>query len=151
MLGQFAASTGCHPVDVFRDPDFVRFMLELDPVLLSDGHEHRGLYRRAMKGLLPEALRTRRDKAFFEPAIAAAGVAAGALDALRDLSSLEDLATRGLADPAAFRPTGDDALAILGRGARAEAGPGDDRVQELWQLLSAEAFLRQHGKGRALA
>ncbi len=40
--GQVLAETKAGAFDVFMDFDFVRFMLSLDPVLLSHGDEYRG-------------------------------------------------------------------------------------------------------------
>lgn len=148
--GQVAAVTGCAPVDVFLEFEFVRFVLELDPALLSYGNEYRGLYRLAMKDVLPERLRTRQDKAWLEPAIAAAAVGADAFEMLQDLSSLESLAARGLVDPAAFRGMFSTCLALLRRGERSDPDPADEQILEVWQLLSMEAFLRKHGSGRDL-
>jgi asparagine synthetase B (glutamine-hydrolysing) len=150
LTGHLLAATRCAPVDVFLDLDFVSFMLTIDPVLLSHGHMYRGLYRLAMKGLLPEAVRMRQDKAAFEPAVAAAALAADAIEMLRDLSSLTAMAGRNLVDPAGFRPMFDRWLGAVRRGERADADPGDERWQQVWQLLSVEAFLREHGRGRDL-
>lgn len=148
--GQVAAVTGCFPIDVFLDSDFVRFVLELDPVLLSHGHEFRGLYRLAMTGVLPERLRTRQDKAWFEPAIGAAAVAANALEMLRELSSLDALATCGLVDPVPFRSTVDMCLNALKRGERTDKDPADEQILRFWQLVSVEAFMREQGRDRDL-
>jgi asparagine synthase (glutamine-hydrolysing) len=149
--GQALAVTGAAVFDAFMDFDFVRFMFEIDPVLLSHGHEYRGLYRLAMKGVLPEPIRTRQDKASFEPAIAAAALAANALEMLSDLSSLEAFAGTGLVDPGPFRPMFERWLGAVRLGERAEEAPGDECGQQVWQLLSVEAFLRSHGVGRDLA
>ena len=149
--GQLLALTGCALIDVFADLELVRFILELDPLLLSHGAEYRGLYRLAMKGLLPERVRTRQDKGRFEPAIAASALCADALEFLRDLSSLDALATRGLVDPVAFAPLFDVWLSGVRRGEREDWDPADECWLEVWQLLSCEAFLREHGRGRALA
>lgn len=151
LAGQTLSVTGCAPVDVFIDFEFVRFMLAIDPIMLCHGHEYRGLYRLAMKGLVPERLRTRQDKASFESALAAAIVAGQALDELRDLSSLDALATRNLVDPARIRSTLDAWLASMQRGERTEIDPTDGHSMRAWQLLSVEAFLRQHGRDRNLA
>jgi hypothetical protein len=148
--GQALAVTHAAPFDVFMDFDFVRFMLEIDPVLLSYGHEYRGLYRLAMKGTLPELIRTRQDKASFEGVIGAAALAANALDLLRDLSSLEALATRSLVDPGPFRPMFERWLGAVRRGEREDSDPTDECLQQVWQLLSVEAFLREEGRGRDL-
>ena len=148
-VGQLAALTGCFPVDVYLDEEFVHFMLELDPVMLSHGHQYRGLYRLAMKGILPERLRSRQDKASFETAVAAACGPDG-VSMLRDLSSLEALCSRGLADPAPLRPTFEACFSMLRQGERTEPIPADERLAGVWQLLSAEAFLRECGRGREL-
>ncbi|MDP9034835.1 MAG: asparagine synthase-related protein [Myxococcota bacterium] len=149
--GQVAALTGCAPFDVFLDYEFVRFMLELDPVLLSHGHQFRGLYRLAMGETLPRRLLDRQDKARFEPGIAAAALAAGAWEMLRDLSHLDALASLGLVDPSALRRPFNAWLAALRRGEREEIDPADERWQRMWQLVSVEAFVRERGQGRDLA
>jgi asparagine synthetase B (glutamine-hydrolysing) len=149
--GQVLALTGCAPVDVFLDSEFIRFVLQIDPILLSHGHEYRGLYRLAMKGVLPERLRTRQDKGRFEPGVAAAALGADAVDMLRDLASLQSLRGRGLVDPIPFGPIFDLWLAAVRRGERVDSDPADERWEQVWQLLSIEAFLRKHGRGRDLA
>jgi asparagine synthetase B (glutamine-hydrolysing) len=149
--GQTLATTGFSTYDVFLDFDFVRFMLEIDPIVLCHGDEYRGLYRLAMKGLIPETIRTRQDKAHFEPAVAAAAVAVNAHEMLCDLSSLRALAARDLVDSTYFRPMFERWLATVRRGERLDEDPGDERWEQVWQLLSVEAFLREHGGGRDLA
>jgi hypothetical protein len=150
LAGQVAVATGCAPVDVFLDEDFVRFILELDPEVLAYGDEYRGLYRLAMTGVLPEMLRTRRTKASFEPAIAAAASAANCQEELRDLASLRELESRGIVEETPFRPMFRDFLAVIAHGERNYALPMDAQVPRVWQLLSAEAFLREHGRDRDL-
>jgi asparagine synthase (glutamine-hydrolysing) len=148
--GQVASVTGCFPMDVFLDPEFVRFMLELDPQILSLGGEYRGLYRLAMKGTIPEKIRKRQDKARFEPAMAAAAAASGCLDELRDLASFEALASRGLVEPSLLRAGFNEWLAVVAQGERTWSLPPDARWQRMWALLAVEAFLREHGRGREL-
>jgi Asparagine synthase len=148
--GQMLAATRVAVSAAFMDFDFVRFVFELDPVLLSHGNEYRGLYRLAMKGVLPELIRNRQDKATYEPAIAAAALAANALEMLRELASFEALASAGLVDPVAFRPTFDRWLHTVCRGERGDRDPGDECLLQVWQLLSVETFLRQQGQGRDL-
>jgi asparagine synthetase B (glutamine-hydrolysing) len=150
-MGQMLSLTGCAVDDVFMDLEFVRFVLRIDPLQLSYGNEHRGLYRAAMKGVLPEGVRTRQTKAFIEPALAAAAVAADAVEMLRDLGSLEKLASHGIVDPSPLRPVLDRWMTGLRRGERTDKDPGDEYSEQVWQLLSIEAFLREHGRGRALA
>jgi hypothetical protein len=144
--GQMASVTGAAPVDVFRDLELVRFVAQVDPLVVSCDHMFRGLYRRAMKGVLPESIRLRRDKARGEPAIAEAAVAADAGALLRDLSSLESLASLGLVEPECVRAPFAAWLRTLLRGERLEADPTDDLWHPIWPLLSAEAFLRRDGK-----
>ncbi|HZU84818.1 MAG TPA: asparagine synthase-related protein [Polyangiaceae bacterium] len=148
---QVLSLTGCASADALMDPEFVRFMLQIDPVLLSYGDEYKGLYRLAMQGVLPERVRTRQDKGCVEPAIAAAALGADALGMLGDLASLRALVSRGLVDPLPLRPILDAWLAAVRRGERSEPDAADEHWQPLWQLLSVEAFLREHGPGRALA
>jgi asparagine synthetase B (glutamine-hydrolysing) len=149
--GQALAATQGAAFDVFMDEDLVRFVLEIDPVELSHNHEYRGLYRLAMKDALPKSILRRHDKAYFPPAVAAAALSANALDRLSDLSSLDALADRGLVDPSGFCGLFRRWLAAVRRGERNEVDPGDERWEQVWQLLSSEAFFREHGGARPLA
>lgn len=147
--GQMASEVGSGPIDVFRDSEFVRFVAQIDPVTLSHGHTFRGLYRLAMKGVIPESVRTRPDKAFGQPAIAAAAMAADAVPLLRELSSLEQLRSLGLVDPTPLRPLFDAWIKAIFRGERLEPDPTDESWHVIWQLVSVEAFLRRHGSAGA--
>jgi hypothetical protein len=149
--GQILDATGNAPSDVFTNLRFVRFMLELDPLLLSHGHEYRGLYRLAMKGVLPERVRRRQDKGRYEPAIAEAVLGANIFDELRNLSSFESLAGRGFVDPARLGSLIGPWFEAVRRGEREESDPADEHWDRVWQLLSVEAFVREHGRGRDLA
>jgi hypothetical protein len=146
--GQVASVTGCSPVDVFLDPDFVKFMLELDPQVLSYGDEYRGLYRLAMRNVLPETVRTRQNKARYEPGVAAAAAASGFMDELRDIASFEALADHQLVEPGKLRARFNEWLAVVAQGERTWKIPADSRFALMWALLSVEAFLREHGRGR---
>jgi hypothetical protein len=103
-----------------------------------------------MKGTIPEKIRKRQDKARFEPAMAAAAAASGCLDELRDLASFEALASRGLVEPSLLRAGFNEWLAVVAQGERTWSLPPDARWQRMWALLAVEAFLREHGRGRAL-
>jgi hypothetical protein len=150
LAGQVTSVTQCAPLDPFRDFDFVRFILQIDPLVLGDGRTYRGLYRLAMKGVLPDRVRLRADKGRFEPGVAAAALAADGLEGLRDLASLDAFATLGFVDPEPFRPIFNAWLRVVERGERPDRDPDDEWWQPVWQLLSIEAFLREHGKGRAV-
>ena len=142
LFGQSLSVTGTPVVDVFRDVDLVRFIAQVDPLQLSTGHMFRGLYRKAMVGVVPEAIRLRRSKALGHPAIAGAALSAHVMPLLRDLSSLEMLASADLVDPARFRALADPWLRLLQRGERLDLDPADESWHVVWQLLSVEAFLR---------
>jgi hypothetical protein len=146
--GQALAVTHGAAFDPFMDIDFLRFLFEIDPVVLTYGHEHRGLYRLAMKGTLPETIRTRQDKGEYPSVFAAAALSANALELFDDLSSFEALTSRDLIDPRPLRPMFERWLGSVRQGERPHHVAGDECWQQVWQLLSVEAFLREHGEGR---
>lgn len=147
--GQYAAATGATTVDVFRDPDLVRFVAQIDPATLTAGGVYRGLQRLALKGLVPESIRLRRQKAFVEPFVAAAALTADATGLLADLASCEQLASLGLVDPDAFRTRFSPWLRALRRGERSDPDPTDGAGwQEIWPALALERFLRQENATR---
>jgi asparagine synthase (glutamine-hydrolysing) len=143
-LGQIASSGGRGLFDVYYDPALVRFLSRIDPLLLSHDHQHRGLYRLAMKGVLPESVRTRADKSRFEPAVAQAALAGDGLATMRDLSSLSALSSLGLVDIDRFRPEADRCLAAVSRGMKS----GEDLAigwEVFWRTLTLECFARTWG------
>jgi hypothetical protein len=142
--GQIASVTGAAPVDVLHDLEIVHFMAKVDPVLRLHGRMFRGLYRLALAGLVPDAVRLRADKAAGAPMLAEAVLGGDACGMLEDLSSLRGLAGLGLVEPAPFRPGFGDWLRAVRRGERTERDPSDERWHRVWQLLSVEAFVRQH-------
>jgi hypothetical protein len=144
--GQLESVIPTPAIDVFRDVALVRFVGALDPLQLSVDHRYRGLYRRAMRGLIPESVRQRNDKAQGEPAHAEAILAARAEPTLRDLSSLAALADMGLVEPGPFRPLFERWLSAVRRGERITADPADESWHTVWQLLSVEAFLRDQAR-----
>jgi asparagine synthase (glutamine-hydrolysing) len=140
--GAMAVETGTVPYDVFRDVRVVRAVACVDPLARMDGDYHRGLYRRALRGYVPEAVRLRNDKALMEPGMAESIVAAHAVDELAHLGSLRALADLGLVEPARFRPVLDPWLDSLRLGERPYAVRTDEWWRSVWQLLSVERFLR---------
>jgi asparagine synthetase B (glutamine-hydrolysing) len=139
---QIASAVPIEVVDVYRDLDLVRFVAQIDPLDLSDGDMFRGLYRRAMKGVLPETIRLRQDKSRGMDAVADAIAAADAEGELSDLASLSALARAHLARPAAFARQ----FAHWSRQtARDASSRGEHQMWfETWQVLSAERFLREY-------
>lgn len=146
--GQMASLTGVAPCDVFRDPDFVQFVAQIDPPSLQHGDRFRGLYRLAMRGVLPESIRLRRNKALGQPFLAAAAIAGGGMRVLESLGSLQLLSELGLVDPRAFQPTFQAWYRGVLRGERPDDDPTDGMWPVVWPLLATEAFLRKHeGRG----
>jgi asparagine synthase (glutamine-hydrolysing) len=124
---------GCARLDPYFDDDLVEFVASLHPRVLFHGHSVRGIFRRAMRGLVPEDVRTRPDKGRYEAALHGVLEAAGGFDLLRPLSSMVGLADLGIVDPGAFRA----------RFREFEERPRDGRLwMELFPVLAAEAFVR---------
>ena len=117
------------------DDDLLRFAATLPPLSLMQGGFLRGLMREAMRGLVPEDLRLRETKGtsyfFTEQTLAMAG----GLDVLAGLADVRMLADLGLVEPRQFREFFD--------GFRGSNDP-DATYDDLWRVLSVEAFLRQH-------
>jgi hypothetical protein len=149
--GQFASATGCAPVDVFRDPDFAAFMARIEPVTLLYGGRHRGLYREAMKGLVPDSVRLRPDKARPQPLVSAAVVASDARPLLESLFSLDRLSALGLINPEPLAGPLARWLRVVLRGERDAADETDPWWEWVWPLLAVEAFLREIASSRRAA
>ena len=139
---QEMVASGADLREPFFDADVMRMVGELPPEWLLHGDARRGLFREAMRGLLPESLRTRSDKARFEPALARFFEAAGGAARLRPLAKLTRLVSLGIVSSSHSAST-------------FEAFAGDPREAEpwlaLWPALAVEAFLRasEHGTGAA--
>lgn len=105
------------------------------------GDAQRGLFREALRGLVPESLRRRADKGWFEPAIARfSSAACGGLEGLRDLSTCRELASLGIVEPAPFASS----FELLVRHPQPQTAIG---WLPVWLVLAAEAFLRAHRLG----
>lgn len=117
----------------FLDADVIDALGTLPPEWLLHGDARRGLLREALRGLLPEGVRMRTDKARFEPALARFFDASGARDKLRGVASLTRLAALGIASSA---HTG-EAFAAFAR----DPQQGEPWLS-LWPALATESFLR---------
>jgi hypothetical protein len=117
----------------------------IDPLVLNCGNLHRGLFRLAMGNLLPYSVRTRRDKARFEPAIAEAALAGDGMSTLRDLSSVAGLASLGLINPDHFRVEAQACLAAVSRGMAIGPDLLGGRWERFWRTVSAERTIRTWG------
>jgi asparagine synthase (glutamine-hydrolysing) len=124
-------------VDPWFDSRLLAFLARLPVAMLQADGRHRGLYRRAFAGRLPESVRLRKDKGAADPFIARAILAAGGMDLFAKYLDLTACSDAGLVSPKPFR-------AWL---TRALQGPRffETRASSvLWRLVSTEAFLRRH-------
>jgi hypothetical protein len=127
--------------DPFLDDDFLRFVATLPPLSLIYGDYRRGLLREAMRGLLPEGLRLRETKAYFEPALWQMIEAAGGFKVLEDLADVRMMADLGLVEPRPFREHFDEI----------RRKPLEVGWPRMWATLAVEAFLRQYAGERGAA
>jgi asparagine synthase (glutamine-hydrolysing) len=116
--------------DPYLDPELARIVTALPPAWLMYGESRRGLFREAMRGLLPDSLRLRSDKAEFEPAFRRFLDASGGFAALRPLAKVSRLATLGLVERGPFATSFD----------RFTKNP-DEGWGAFWSALAVEAFL----------
>jgi hypothetical protein len=116
------------------DPDLVDFVHELPPELLMHGHRLRGLFRHAIKGLVPDKVRLRTDKADAIVAIRELIQGSLATSRLDELASMEQLGELGLVNAPAFR---EHFHGVLQEGAARTMD-----LAELWAPLALEAFVR---------
>ena len=137
---QIEAATDMSRVDVYADEDILDLVARVRPSVLCHEDMHRGLFRVALRGKVPESLRTRLDKSWFEPAFAEVVRAAGGFDTLGDLWDVRSLDALDIVDAARFR----DETRVL----RDNPDDGSLRVAELWsavtQTLACEAFVRRY-------
>jgi asparagine synthetase B (glutamine-hydrolysing) len=134
--GQEVAS-GVERVDPFLDPTLMARVERLPAAWLLHGGTRRGLFREAMRDLVPSSVRLREDKASFEPAMVRFMASAGGLSSLRDLASATALHAHGLVDRRAFAATFDGFVA---------APEQREAWAALWPALAVEAFLRDHAQ-----
>ncbi|MDB4946856.1 MAG: Asparagine synthetase, partial [Labilithrix sp.] len=124
--------------DPFLAPDLARLVTAWPPALLLHGGVRRGLFREACRGLLPESLRTREDKASFEPAFERCFVASDGPRRMRGYADLAALADLGLVEPAPFRSAFERFVAAPSVG-----------WEDVWPALAIESFLRRRAEGHA--
>jgi asparagine synthase (glutamine-hydrolysing) len=131
LRGQYEWASQLSERCPYLDARLVEFVASVPKEARIYRHDDRGLFREAMRGLLPESVRTRPDKASFEPVIneiASSVYASGALSRFARMEALGDLR---LVDPPAFR----SALAKA-------CAESDGRAWfHAWPALCAEAFL----------
>jgi hypothetical protein len=136
--GQMEAATGITRVDPLMDDELVTLVASFPQEMLLFGNRRRGLFRHAMRGMLPEALRLRPDKARFEPALAEM-VQGSDLAALRELASMRMLGELGLVDPVRYRRHFEMLLSD---------GVASSDWLAVWPALAVEAFVRAQWDAR---
>ena len=127
-------ASGIPRIDPYLDRTLIDEVDSLPADWLLHGGMRRGLFREAMRGLLPESLRMRQDKASFEPALVRFVTAAGGLESLRELARASRISKLELVDRRAF----------FAAFAAFTSAPGDgDAWTTVWPTLCVEAFLRE--------
>ena len=135
QLRRVASMAGLDDLHPFLDVDLIELVLGLPPQLAFDASLDRKLLREAMRGLLPESVRLRRDKVFFGALLrdALTGPDHAAVDRILTDSALElgDLVDR-------------DALTALWTGGpeRCPRGPLA-WATESWRAFALELWLRR--------
>lgn len=132
---QFALACGIRRVEPFLDPDFQAFCRRIPPHWLLAGDIRRGLFREALRDLLPAALYAREDKAFFEVAFLRLVRAGWGFDHLRQLARVPMLAALGVIEPAPFREQFEKLAAepLVG-----------EHWPPVWPVLALEAFAQSY-------
>jgi hypothetical protein len=130
-------ASGIERVDPYLDRTLIREVERFPAEWLLHGGMRRGLFREAMRDLLPDSVRMREDKASFEPALVRFVSAAGGLESFRELANAVRLGELGLVDRRAFAA----AVEVFVR------SPDDgDAWTTVWPTLAVEAFLRERGE-----
>lgn len=146
MRAQLACASGIPRRDPLLDPSLLEFVASVPPHHLFLGERMRGLFRESVRGLVPDSVRLRTDKASFETAQAEMIESAGGFAAFADLARVERSAALGLVEPSRFSRSF-ERLALAHASSRARSGadaelvPGADWLG-IWPVLAVEAFLK---------
>jgi asparagine synthetase B (glutamine-hydrolysing) len=132
--GQLEALTGCRRVDVLLDEEVADFAASLSAPLLFCGGFHRGLLRAAMKGLVPDGVRFRPDKASATVLVRALYSAPGRAEVIEPLGSMRALGELGLVEPKRFSEAFRDVRKLL------DSPTG---WMQVWPAIAAEGFARR--------
>jgi asparagine synthase (glutamine-hydrolysing) len=135
--GQVESTTGIVREDPYASEDLVDLISRAPPAALFHDGLHRGLYREALRGKVPESIRRRITKAWFEPAFAETAEAGGGLRSLGDLWEPSALGDLDIVDSRAFRRSIEPLL----------RDPLAPEAGDLWtvgtQSVACEAFCRR--------
>jgi asparagine synthase (glutamine-hydrolysing) len=132
--GQLEARTGSYRVDMMLDEEIVDFVTALPAPFLFHGGFHRGLLREAMRGLIPDEVRLRQDKASATELLQALFCAPGRDEAIRPYVSMQALGALGIVEPSRFRKAHSRFWKTK------SSAPG---WMQIWPALSAEIFARR--------
>jgi hypothetical protein len=130
---QVEIQSECRHEEPFLSEELLAFVASIPPAFFFFGNIRRGLFREAMRGVIPESIRLREDKASASPAIAAMFSPAG-LAHLRPWLSMSASSEQGFVDAAAFDQSMEEA---------ARSGTGGPWLR-LWPAIALEALLRGH-------
>ncbi len=131
--------SGIERADPYFDRELVRWVHALPQAWLLEGGIRRGLFREAIRGLVPDSLRLREDKAAFEPAMVRFVESIGGFESFREHARVRRLADLGLVEPRTFEKCFDELAArpIV-----------SCEWSNVWPALAAEAFLASRGGTR---
>ena len=129
--GRAAGMPAQHP---FLDLDLIELVLRLPPEHGFDSRLSRPLLRRAMRGIVPEEVRMRRDKTYFDPLLVDC-VAGQDRRLLMRLLGAPDAEVFSLADRAGVR-------ALLDEGPSGHPDGASSWTRDIWRLATAECWLR---------
>ena len=131
---QLERLAGIVRVDPYLDADLATFALSASPELLlgqDDPRERRGLFREALRGVLPESVRTRQDKASFAP-VNRALFQPPLLAKIEKEAKVSRLADLQIVEPKAFQEAYESVVSGAG---------SESLVAQLYAVLAVEAFL----------
>ncbi len=129
--GRTAGVAAQHP---FLDLDLIETVLRLPPEHGFDPNLTRPLLRNAMRGLVPEPVRMRRGKSYFDPLLIDR-LAATDGPQLARLLMAPDAEVRRFADPTGVRT-------LVEGGPHADPRGERSWVRDVWRLATAECWLR---------
>lgn len=127
--------TGVRRVEPYLDLDLRRFCSRLPRHWVLVGGLRRGLFREALRDLLPPTLYARPDKAHFEAAFLRLVRSAWGFDHLRDLARAPTLASFGIVEPGPFLSKFEELVADPFQG---------PLWPQVWPVLAMEGFARAH-------
>jgi len=127
-------AAGLRRYDPFLDHEVVAFMFTVPGALKIRAGVTKWLLRQAMRGILPEATRTRVKKTGWN-APAHVWFTGRGLEAVRDLVRSQRFLARGIYEPAAVERLLDEHEAIVASGAARE-----NHMMFLWQLVNVDAW-----------